>query len=73
MFYRIDTGQKKIPKDKMTEENFDDISTQLESLISLHLLGLECGLAKSTAHVAVTLLKLSPYKTSRTQPFASRL
>lgn len=67
--------KKKSPKDTVTKENFDDISNQLEASLmkSLHLLGLQCGLSKSTARVAITLLKLSPYKTSHTQPFASIL
>jgi hypothetical protein len=63
MFYRISVGQKEIPKSHtMTEENFDYISTQLEASLnkSLHLLALQYGLAKSTAHVATELIKLPP-------------
>jgi hypothetical protein len=48
----------------MAEEKVDDIGSRLESSPkkSLRLLDLQCGLEKSTAHVATTykLLKLRP-------------
>jgi hypothetical protein len=48
----------------MTEEKLEEISFQLEASPkkSLCLLALQCGLAKSTAHVGRMLLKLWPYK-----------
>jgi hypothetical protein len=54
---------KNKPKKMWTEEKLNDVRTQLEENPKklLHLLALQCGLAKSTAIVTV-LLQLWPYK-----------
>jgi hypothetical protein len=53
-------------KDILTEENFEDISIQLEASLKkpLYLLVLQCELAKCTAQNGTKLLKLWPYKTA---------
>jgi hypothetical protein len=50
---------------KYRKRHVDDISVQLKASPkkSLHILALQCGLAKSTARVGTKLLKLWPCKT----------
>jgi hypothetical protein len=66
----MDRCWTKINLKKMwTEGKLNDISTQLEASPKklLHLLPLQHGLAKSTAHIVTKLLKLRPYKITVTQ------
>jgi hypothetical protein len=50
----------------LTEEELDGIGDLLETSLkkSLCILALQCGLAKSTAHVGTKLLTLLPCKTT---------
>jgi hypothetical protein len=68
-------GRKESRKRRvLTEEKLAGIGIRLEASPKklLRLLALQCGLAKSTAHVD-TKSKLRPYKISRPWLFASRL
>jgi hypothetical protein len=53
----------------LTEEILDDIGARLEASpkISLRRLALECGLSKTTTHVAIKLLKQHSYESTLVQ------
>jgi hypothetical protein len=57
-------GHKEILRQAVTEEKLD-ISAQLEARLKklLCLMAIQCGVAKSRAHIDIKLLKLQPNKT----------
>lgn len=73
MFYRISTGQKEIPKRHNDWRNFwwhqYSGRSKLDELITS--LGSSVWAGKKYGSCCYNIAKVSPYKTSHTQPFAS--